>query len=179
MKTPSIWLGTCLLAAMLGGCALVQPNPGPLPTATAVDLDRYMGRWYVIAGTPGLYDRHAWNLTETYGRRLDGDIEILAEFREGAAGGKARSRSYSARVRNIQTNADWGVRYVWPARSDYKIIHVEPDYSLAIVGMEKRDMVWILTRSPTIDAPRYADLMLYVQALGYDVSRIRRVPQVW
>ena len=53
------------------------------------------------------------------------------------------------------------------------------DYSDTIVARNKRDYVWIMARTPTLPEARYRQLVAEVAAMGYDTSRLRRVPQQW
>jgi apolipoprotein D and lipocalin family protein len=48
-----------------------------------------------------------------------------------------------------------------------------------VIGREKRDYLWIMARAPQIDQADYQRIRQFVGALGYDVSRIRKVPQRW
>ena len=42
-----------------------------------------------------------------------------------------------------------------------------------MIGRNKRDFVWILSREPTIDAERFEELLAFVENLGYDRSKLR------
>ena len=55
--TALAWLmSTCLLAACAG-----QGGARPIPPVEQVDLDRFMGDWYVIASIPTAMERGAHN----------------------------------------------------------------------------------------------------------------------
>ena len=161
--------------ALLSGCSTFQ-KPDPLPTVERVDLDRFMGKWYVIGSVQTIVDRNPYNSTTTYTRANRG-IDITYDFNAGDFGGKPKTYTVRAMVDNPGINSDWEVRYVtWPFESDYRVIHLEPDYSVAVVGQPSRKFVWILSRQKSIDAPLYSDIILYLQELGYDVGKIRLVP---
>ena len=64
-------------------------------------------------------------------------------------------------------------------KSDYRIVYLDDDYTTTIIGRQKRDYVWIMARTPTIDEGEYARLVAMVEELGYDLSSLRRVPQQW
>lgn len=163
------------LTALLAGCSTFKQHD-PIPSAERVDLDRFMGNWYVIGSVQGMVDRKPYNSTITYGRANRG-IEITYAFNAGDYDGNLKTYKVRAIVDNPGINSDWEVRYVtWPFESDYRVIHLEPDYSVAVVGQPSRNYVWILSRTQTIDAPLYSDIILYLQDLGYDVGRIRLVP---
>ncbi|MBT8082525.1 MAG: lipocalin family protein [Gammaproteobacteria bacterium] len=60
-----------LSMALVGtGCATV-PGSDEIRTESYVDLDRFMGEWYVIASIPTALEKDIYNATETY--RLDDD----------------------------------------------------------------------------------------------------------
>ena len=45
------------------------------------------------------------------------------------------------------------------------------------MARDKRDYVWIMARTPQIDETTYETLVQRVGDLGYDTSKLRRVPQ--
>ena len=50
-------------------------------------------------------------------------------------------------------------------------------YETTIVARSKRDWVWIMARRPQIDEATYQGLVQRVEALGYNISQLRKVPQ--
>jgi apolipoprotein D and lipocalin family protein len=169
------FLAACLLS-ILTGCSTFRKNE-PLPVAGQVNLDKLMGTWHVVGSVPTLLDREAYNTTKTYSRAERG-ISIEYAFNSGDFDGEPKSFRTRAMVDNPGINSDWEVRIVtWPFETDYKIIHLEPDYSVAVIGQPSRKYVWIMARKKTIDDPVYSDIIFYLQSLGYDVGKIRRIPQ--
>lgn len=160
---------------VLSGCnSFVQHDP--LPTVDRrVDLERFMGKWYVLASVPTALDREPYNAVEIY-ERADRGIRITYTFNSGGFDGELKTLTSSAMVDNPGINTDWEVTYTWPVKGDYKILYLEPDYSVTIVGHPNRKNVWILGRSTSIDPTFYSDLILFLQDLGYHIGKIRRVP---
>ncbi len=58
-------------------------NPPPIRTVEAVDLDRFMGDWYVVAHIPTWLERDAYNAVESYRLDPDGTVATTFSFREG------------------------------------------------------------------------------------------------
>jgi apolipoprotein D and lipocalin family protein len=162
-----------LLLAGLLGCS----SPPPMPTVEFVDLDRFMGDWYVIAHIPASLEKNAYGAIESYRLADDGTIETTFTFREGSFDGEKKTYTPKGFVRDGKTNAEWGMQFVWPIKADYRIVHLDADYQVTIIGRAKRDYVWIMARQPEIDEARYADLVQRVADLGYDVAKLRKVPQ--
>lgn len=161
------------LALSALGCATSRP---PLPTAARVDLERYMGAWFVIAHIPAGAEKNAYDAVETYVLARDGSIGTTYVFREGGHDGPERRLTPRGFVRDRTTNATWGMQFVWPLRLEYLVAHVDENYSETIVARTARDYVWIMARRPDVSEADYARLVGRVGALGYDVTRLRRVP---
>ena len=56
---------------------------------------------------------------------------------------------------------------------------VKKDYSQTIIGRSKRDYIWIMARSPSIDGNDYQFMLTLLADAGYDISRVEKVPQRW
>jgi apolipoprotein D and lipocalin family protein len=175
MNVPKVLVVMTLLS-LLGACRSTQP---PITTAPEVDLQRFMGDWYVIANIPTRLERGAHNAVESY--RLDGDGSIATTFtfRDGAFDGEVKRYCPRGFVRDTASKAIWGMQFIWPIKADYRIVYVSPDYQLTIIGRQKRDNVWIMARTPTIDDAAYEDLRGRVAREGYAMDALQRVPQQW
>jgi apolipoprotein D and lipocalin family protein len=165
-----------LLAMLLGACASRGPE---METVDYVDLDRFMGDWYVIANIPTFLEKGAHNAVETYALNDDGTIATTFVFRDGGFDGEEKTYTPKGFVRDDGSNALWGMRFIWPIKADYRIVYLDEDYSQTIIARQKRDFVWIMARTPEISAEDYARLIDFAASIGYDVSEIERVPQRW
>ena len=63
-----------IAALALAGCR--QQDYPPLALAHDVDLERFMGDWYVIASIPTRIEREAYDAVESYRLAADGTIEL-------------------------------------------------------------------------------------------------------
>ena len=150
-----------------------------METVDHVDLDRFMGDWYVIANIPTFLEKGAHNAVENYSLNEDGTIATRFTYLEDSFDGEQKEYNPKGFVKDTTSNALWGMRFVWPIKADYRIVYLDEDYSQTIVGRQKRDYVWIMARTPTISDADYDRLVNFVYSLGYDVSKIQRVPQRW
>lgn len=166
---------TAFFATIAGACSTTQP----LQTVDYVDLDRFMGDWYVIANIPTFIETDAYNAIESYQLDDDGSIDTVFTFRKGDFTGKEKRYNPRGFIRNTKTNAEWGMQFVWPIKADYRIIYLDQDYSITVIGRNKRDFVWLMARDPEIDSSEYERMIELIAQAGYDPSRIRRVPQQW
>lgn len=165
-------LGLCALF-LLAGCQSAPMRP--LPVAQSVDLDRFMGDWYVIAATPTWIDRDAVDAVESYRREADGSIATTYAFRDGGSGAAKRYTPRGLVVPGTG-NAVWTMQFVWPIRADYRIAWLAPDYSRVVVAREKRDYAWIMARTPRIEEAQLDELYEFLRANGYDTAKLRRFP---
>jgi apolipoprotein D and lipocalin family protein len=151
----------------------------PVPTVPKVDLERYMGEWYVIANIPTSYEKGAHNALETYRLNPDGTIGTTFTYRKGGFDGPLKVMKPKGWVRDTETNAAWWMQFFWPLKAEYLIAYLSPDYSQTIVARTKRDYVWIMARTPSISEADYSHLVEKVAQLGYDTAKLQRMPQRW
>ncbi len=173
--------GSALAAAvaLMAGCA-----PGAeMRTVERVDLPRFMGDWYVIASIPAAQEANAWNGVESYRLRpgTTDVIETTYSFREGSFDGPLVTLRPVGFVRG-RAGAEWGMKFWWwqgPLRLEYLVVHLDEGYTETIIGRSARDYVWIMARTPRLPEPARNRLVAVVEDLGYDVSKLRMVPQRW
>lgn len=162
--------------ALLGACAPLKP----LATANAVDLDRFMGDWFVQGHVPAGAEKTAHNAVESYSREAGSKrIDTTYVFRKGGFDGKLKTMEPTGFVENTTTNATWGMRFLWPFKAEYLIAYLDDDYTETIIARRKRDYAWIMTRDAEIDENRYEALAERLVNMGYVPTEIRRVPQRW
>ena len=162
---------------LLGGCA--STSLPPLPVVSHVDLSRFMGDWYVIANIPTFIEKGAHNAVESYRMNPDGTIATTFTFRQDGFNGPLKRYEPTGFVLDKASNAVWGMRFVWPVKADYRIIHLDPGYTQTIIGREARDYVWIMARTPSIPEADYQRLLTQLAGQGYDITHISKVPQQW
>lgn len=168
----------CWLAVMLSGCdTLITPTP-PMATVNAVDLERFMGDWYVMGNIPSVLDEGAFNAIKRYSLREDGSVEVLLSFRRGGVAGIPKHHKARAFIQD-DSNAQWRLRLIWPTRLEYLLIYLSDDYNHAVIGRSKRDHVWILSRRPYLADNEYQRILGILDEHGYDTQRIEKIGQSW
>ena len=78
-----------------------------------------------------------------------------------------------------ESNAIWGMQFIWPIKADYRIIHLDEAYSVTVIGRNKRDYVWIMAREPVLPELEYMEILSMLKSVGYDPAEIQKVPQKW
>ncbi|GAB6047998.1 lipocalin family protein [Methyloparacoccus murrellii] len=171
-------IGAGLVALFgLGGCS--SPAHPPITLASKVDLPRFMGDWYVIANIPTFIEKGAHNAVESYRLNPDGTIATTFTYRQDSFDGPLKRYQPTGFVLDRSSNAVWGMRFVWPFKSDFRIVYLDPGYTQTIIGREARDYVWIMARTPSIPEADYRKLLDLLGREGYNIGQIRKVPQQW
>jgi apolipoprotein D and lipocalin family protein len=160
----------------VAGCA-TAPKPAPLRTVAHVDLNRYMGNWYVIANIPYFLENGKVASYDTYSPRADGRMNNIFTFRKDSFTSPEKSWHGVAWVVNKESNAEWKVRFLWPFSTTYLVLELDPDYRWAVVATPGHKLLWVLARGRSLDVATYAEILQRVQAQGYDVKLVKKVPQ--
>jgi apolipoprotein D and lipocalin family protein len=164
----------CIIPTMsLSACS----TTAPLRTVPLVDLERFMGDWYVIANIPTFIERKAHNAIESY--ELVGDKQVATTFRfnQGSFDGPIRTYRPTGFVSDDPSNAIWGMQFIWPIKADYRVIYLNEDYTHTVIGRNRRDYVWIMARTTSIPDADYDTIIKLLASQGYDTAKIRPVPQ--
>lgn len=174
MKLPPTLLamtGTLFLA----GCQ----SAAPLETVEYVDLERFMGDWYVIANIPTFVEKGAHNAIESYQLDEDGSIATTFTFRKDSFDGAQKAYAPRGFVVDKESNAIWQMQFLWPFKGDYRIVYLDADYSTTVIGRNKRDYVWMMARTPEIETAEYERALQAIRLAGYDTALLQPVPQRW
>jgi apolipoprotein D and lipocalin family protein len=196
----SSWRWVVMLGASFGAMSLahVQAQTPDRPVATlptsasqpavvsiaSLDVPRYMGTWYEIAKYPNIFQRRcARNTRAQYSPQADGTVQVLNRCvtdsgEEINALGLAKqigpATSPKLKVRFAPAWLSW-LPQVW---GDYWVIDLDDDYQLAAVSEPSREYLWVLSRTPRVDANTYNALLKRLSAQGFDLSKLERSPQL-
>lgn len=152
----------------------------PLLTVPSVDVPRYMGVWYEIAKFPNRFQKMcASNTSAQYSARTDGTVSVRNRCTD--ADGKISEVEGQARQLGNATSPRLEVRFapawlsflpfVW---GDYWVIDLDADYQLVAVSEPKREFLWVLSRTPTVNAKAYDELLARLRAKSLDTSKLER-----
>ena len=164
-----MWLRNLLAViafCLLSGCQ----SQKPLETVDYVDLQRFMGDWYVIANIPTFLEKNAYNPIESYALDADGSIATTFSFNADSLEGEKKVYYPRGFIKNTDTNAEWGMQFIWPIKADYRIVYLDSNYQYTVIGRSKRDYVWIMARNPEITEEMRSKLIQFVASIGYDIN---------
>jgi apolipoprotein D and lipocalin family protein len=104
LKNKLISLLAGLFTALISACA--SQNPAQIKPVSYVDLNQFMGDWYVIACIPTVIETAAYNAIESYQLEKDGTINTTFVFRKsGFDGPEMRYNPSGFVVENTRSGA--------------------------------------------------------------------------
>lgn len=172
------------LAILVAGCAHDPATPPPAHASRSacvagppIDLQRYMGRWYVIADTPFLSESDYVGSYDEWTLRGDGSIDDKYLGRRHGFDQPATGSQFVAKVMSGTGNTKWRVGLIWPFEVVVVTAYVDPEYRYTIRCMADGNMIWVLARAPEMDEATYAGMLARLAAMGFNTDKLRRVPQ--
>ena len=166
----------CIATLVLHGTALAADEP-TLETVKTVDLDLYSGRWYEISRLPMWFERNCvGDVTATYTLRSDQKMDVVNRCRtkdkmisaKGIAAVPDAAQPGQLRVRFAPDWLSW-FPIVW---GDYWILDLDPEYRWVLVGAPSRAYLWILARTPSLDAATVQALKQRAASLDFEVEEM-------
>jgi apolipoprotein D and lipocalin family protein len=176
-------MGWSVASAQATEGSALTPSVGPLATIPTLDVQRYMGTWYEIAKYPNWFQKKCVADTRAqYKLQPGGSVQVTNQCRKGT--GEMEEAIGEARQIGVATSAKLQVRFapawlsllpfVW---GDYWVIDLDDAYQLVAVSEPKREYLWILSRTPTVNAPTYDALLARLKAQGFDLGRLEQTRQ--
>jgi apolipoprotein D and lipocalin family protein len=163
------------LTFFIMSCASKHP---PLKTVSSVDINRFMGKWYVIANIPTFIEKGAHNAVETYTwNEKEKRIDVYFTFNKGSFHGEKKEYTQKAFVHD-KSGSEWRIQFFWPLKFPYLILELDQEYSYTVIGVPNRDYVWIMAREKALSDEIYKDLIHRLDNNHqFDIRKIQKVPQ--
>jgi apolipoprotein D and lipocalin family protein len=171
------------LLSPFAASAQTAAPPEPLQTIARLDVGRYLGTWYEIAKYPNRFQRQCVADTSAlYRLRDDGQLDVINRCRQAngevaEAVGRARQDGPAdlpkLKVRFAPAWLSW-LPMVW---GNYWVIDLDPGYQLVAVSEPSREYLWVLSRTPTVEAGTYQALLNRLREKGFDLGRLEKTAQ--
>jgi apolipoprotein D and lipocalin family protein len=163
------------------GRRALPPRGSPIVAMSRpIEIERFMGKWHVLANIPTYFDKGTINNTEEY--TWDDEkkrIDVVFTFQKSATAKPDIVLQRCTVVNEAKT--EWalspkvGIFYI-PVGIPYLILDCAEDYSTCIIGVPDRSYIWIMTRTKVVEEGVTNSLMDRAVELGYDASKILMVP---
>ena len=167
--------GLCL--AIITSAAFANDTLTPIPS---LDVPRYMGTWYEIAKYPNRFQKKCIsNTSAQYSAQPDGTVTVTnrctqEDGKTADAAGQARQIGGNTSPRlEVRFAPAWlsFLPFVW---GNYWVIDLDPDYQLVAVSEPKREFLWVLSRTPDVNAKAYDELLARLDKKGFDLKKLEK-----
>lgn len=151
-------------------------NQSPLPTATNVDIARYIGKWYAVTSLPQFFTKTCVAQTAEYQILTESSVSVLNTCIKD--NGKMTDIKGKAVVVDPKTNARLEVTFknfftaLFRLKGDYVIIKLSEGYDTVLVGATDRKSLWMLSRTPGISPEVYSEYKSIAKNLGFPVEKL-------
>ena len=147
-----------------------------MKTVDYVDIERFMGKWFVTAIVPNMIENGATNASDIYELNPDGTIAITYD---AIKDGKKKQIKQKGTIINKESNADWTIQmkkpYVPFLKFPFKIILIDPNYKYMAVGYPDNKMGWIMNRDTDMDELVYESILVELEAFGYSRDQFVKI----
>jgi apolipoprotein D and lipocalin family protein len=138
----------------------------PFKSVPHVDLDRYMGTWYLISRLEFPWDRACFhNPIAIYTKKADGTIHVFNQCQMDNFFNTVQKAEGTVEVVDTKTNSQLNVSYPESKRykgipiGDYWIIVLADDYSYAAVSEPTKQHLWIYSRKRDLPQDTYQSIL--------------------
>jgi apolipoprotein D and lipocalin family protein len=171
----------CVIVTLMSGegaTTHAEPARAPLQTVATLDVARYMGTWYEIAKYPNSFQKQCVRNTRAeYTLQAGGAVQVLNRCVK--ADGSTTEALGAARQTGAADSPKLQVRFapawlsfipmVW---GNYWVIDLDAQYQLVAVSEPQREYLWVLSRTPQVDAAAYQALLGRLAQQGFDLQRL-------
>jgi len=155
-----------VLVLAMPSLALAAPGPEP---RRAIEIDRFMGRWYEIVRTPNDRQRNCHGAYQVWTRAPKDAFQIDQVCHAGSRQGPERHVATAARIVDPSTNAKFEASFFGGLiRRQYWVIDHGDDYGWMIASTADGKFVALLARAPGLPNAKLAALKARMRALGFD-----------
>jgi len=139
----------------------------------AIDLDRFMGRWYELMRIPNMAERNCHAAHQDWSRLGPDHFMILQTCHNDTDNGPERQMRTPARLLDPVSHAKFEASFfAGLIHRKYWVLDHADDYGWMIASTDDGKYASVLTRNPDIPAAELADLKARAGRLGLEATRL-------
>ena len=140
-----------------------------------LNLEKFMGRWYVISLIPNWIEEDASNSYDEYTLNKDGTVDIFYQAIK-----KGKTRTIKQRATVLENPAIWEIQFIKPwvpfFKAPYEVIILDEDYNYMVVGYPNNDYGWIMSRTTSLEDSIYKKILSKLETdFGYSKEHFKKV----
>ena len=163
-----------LIMLLLTGCVHVPEGVTPV---SGFDINRYLGKWYEIARLDHSFERGLENVSADYSLKDDGGVKVI---NRGYDPGKKQWKQAEGKASFVgeSTIGQLKVSFFGPFYGGYNIIVLDKiGYSYSMVCGPDKSYLWILSRTPEMDAAILKEFVKQANDFGFETDALVYVNQ--
>ncbi|CAI1665166.1 outer membrane lipoprotein Blc [Serratia plymuthica] len=171
-----LWSKLCVIFSALLSVACSVTPPKDVRVVTPFDSKSYLGTWYEIARLDHRFERGLQQVTANYSPRADGGLKVINRGFNVQKQQWQESEGKAYFIGSPQVAA-LKVSFFGPFYGGYNVIELDAGYRYALVCGPNRDYLWILSRTPTLDATTRDRLVQTARSYGFATDKLIWVQQ--
>lgn len=171
MRTTPFVVGLLALVPALG-CSTAPP----LETASGVTIESLAGTYHEIAKLPRPTQASCTATTITYAPRGDRELDVTTRCRLVTTDGPERVQAMHASADDPSDAAKLTLTVLGFSGAHW-VIDRDPAYGWIVVGHPSREALWILSRTPSLDAATLEGILARANAKSFDTSALEWTTQ--
>lgn len=152
---------------------LLSKSPLPVPY---VDIKKFSGLWYEVARTYNSYQKDCVGSSVEYALQEDNTYKVFNRCFKNVIGGELIEYKGDAESVNGRSMSKLDITYFFIFSKEYRVIHLEKDYSAAVVADKEMDQVWIMSKKPTLHKQKFNNILTKLDK-NMDLERLIYTPQ--
>ena len=134
------------------------------------EREKYLGKWYEISRIDNRFEKNLINVTAEYSLNPDGTVKVVNK-------GYDKMKNTEKMIEGKAKIIDKGLLKVYFVPffgADYNVLYVDDDYQYAVVGGNRKNYLWILSRKDTLEEDIYDKLVKIALERGYDTKSLQK-----
>jgi len=168
MKIASkLYVCTLFFLCCLTACTSVPKGIEPVPE---LDINRYLGQWYEIARLDHSFERGLSKVTANYRLRDDGGVDVVNKGWSETTSKWKEAEGVAYRVGEY--NGHLKVSFFGPFYGAYIVFELGENYDYSFVTGPSRKYLWLLSRTPEVNAELLSRFKKLAQEKGFDLNKL-------
>lgn len=130
------------------------------PVIKDIDIEKFMGRWYVISLIPNWIEEGSINSFDDYKLNRDGTIDITYKTIKN---GKEKTIKQKGTIISDDAKGRWEIEFIKPwipfYKAPYEVILLDENYNYMVVGYPDNSFGWIMSRNTSMGDDLYNEIL--------------------
>ena len=165
------YLRFLLSTLLLSGLVACAAAPKGIQPVSPFDSQKYLGSWYEIARIENTFEKGLTRVTADYAQVEDGKIQVT---NVGYSPQKDKWKKVVGKAYFVESDTvgHLKVSFQWPFYGSYIVFEVDKDYQHAYVAGSKKNYLWLLSRTSTVDPSVLQNFRNAAKLKGYDLNKL-------